>query len=274
VERREKRTEWYRSVPTKVKKIDKIKSLPTVTMQISGMWVGSLEDLTSFATIANCTDEIDGLVVAPMHDPRNLVWLQQRRVAEPGKYLRDYGVKARKAAPSFVLTTKELPYYLNLPTGKIAEGIKSIRISRAQIADSEDSDSPPTQNEILSYNLKTKKAADIGGPLAVVTNDLPKIQKPFTGDELSRLRLLSASSRRSFEVVYDPTWDLGDTDKPTKVILWAENGRDLEAYKRLIFSVFGRINFTSAALLPNYITFTIPEELKPLVSTQGHTRSG
>ena len=95
VERKERSTEWYRSVQEKVKKIDAVKSQPTISMAIRGMWVGDVDTLAGLSAFSNCSDEIDRLAVVPLRDPRMLAWLVKRRVlADPAGVslaLRDEG---------------------------------------------------------------------------------------------------------------------------------------------------------------------------------------
>ncbi len=71
VERKEKGTEWYRSIQEKVKKIDAVESRPTISMAIRGMWVGDVDALGGLSAFSNCSDELDRLAVVPAARPKD-----------------------------------------------------------------------------------------------------------------------------------------------------------------------------------------------------------
>lgn len=124
VERKEKRTEWYRSIDLWTKKIEEALPLPKVVMGIQGVWVAD-EDPAS--TFDHCSDEVDSLAVFQYRDPCMLAELVDRRIVEDiGRYFDAFQMGARRKPPSLVLVADDLPYYVHVPQGKTLKRLHSL----------------------------------------------------------------------------------------------------------------------------------------------------
>src|SRR5487761_714693 len=119
VDRRERDTEWYRTAPKRIKKIDEMRSGTTVLLGIQGMWASRTpsSDLSRLSSLfSSSRDEIDALRIRSC-DTRMLRELVKRRIVieELPEYFRKYNTVSREEPPTLVLTQKEIPYYIHLP---------------------------------------------------------------------------------------------------------------------------------------------------------------
>jgi len=249
VERKERGTEWYRSIQEKVKKIDAVKSQPTISMAIRGMWVGEVDALVSLGAFSNCSDEIDRLAVVPLHDPRMLVWLVGRKVlADPAEYLLHYGTMARKSFPELMLTTEDLPYYVHLPAGKktVASLKKALQFGASSTAEKEkvgDEGVP-----ILREDEGQETAVPGEGPKVASIAELAELDEPLKEDEAAKLRHLSSNVTRGFEVVYDRRGE-----KPAKLLLSSRTGSDLIRFEEQLNGVYSRMDYVEEDPIPPYV---------------------
>jgi hypothetical protein len=250
VERKEKGTEWYRTVQEKLKKIDAIKSQPTLSMAIRGMWVGDLDALVGLGAFSNCSDEIDRLAVVPLHDPRMLGWLVKRRMlADPTEYIWHYGTMARKASPELTLTTEDLPYYIHLPAGK--KTVASLK-GALQFGASSTARKEEVKDEGVPIFREDKEPEEVAGPsvdpkVASIA-ELPELDEPLKEDEAAELRHASSNVIRSFEVVYDRRGE-----KPAKLLLSSRTAPDLARFEEQLNSVYTRMDYVAEDLIPAYV---------------------
>jgi hypothetical protein len=250
VARKERMTEWYRSAPAKVKKIDAIKSLPTLTMAIRGLWVGDVDELTGLGSFSNCTDEIDGLAVVPLRDPRTLLWLSGRRMVEPDEYFRNYGVKARRAAPSLMLTADELPYYVHIPTRQVTASLKSLADAFGGAVSKSTTSRTPWRiggGRREGEEEGDKEEKERKGFRVAAISRMPALKEKLDEAGSSRLRHLASNSRRSFELTYSQ--ESGRTD----LFIGSETSEDLWQYEDLLSSLYGGVSFSDVDLVPSYI---------------------
>jgi hypothetical protein len=251
VERKEKGTEWYRSIPEKVKKIDTVKSQPTISMVIRGMWVGDLDALVGIGAFSNCSDEIDRLAVVPLHDPRMLSWLVKRRMlADPAEYIWHYGTMARKVSPELMLTTGDLPYYVHLPTGKkaVASLKDALRFGASSTAKKEE-----VKDEGVPIFREDKGSEEVAAspsmePKVASVAELPELDQALKEDEAAELRHLSSNIIRSFEVVYDRRGE-----KPAKLLLSSRTALDLTRFESQLNAVYSRMDYMAEDLVPPYL---------------------
>jgi DNA helicase HerA-like ATPase/biotin operon repressor len=272
VERKEKRTEWYRSASGKIKKIDAILSQPTIAMSIRGMWVGDVNELTTLGSFANCTDEVDGLVVVPSRDARILPWLADRRTVEPEEYLWNYGVKTRRASPSLMLTTAELPSYIHIPTGPVIHSLRSLADAFGGAV------SPPTTKKtpwkIGSVGRRGVEAGEAnrhsegveGGFWVASLTHFPALAKSLDEAGASRLKHLASGSDRTFELVYSKK------EGKTEILVGAETSEDLRRYENLLSSLYGGISFGDVSLLPACLGGLVRELFSAWADPAGVTR--
>jgi hypothetical protein len=261
VERKEKGTEWYRSIQEKVKKIDAVKSQPTISMAIRGIWVGDdVDALSSLGVFSNCSDEMDRLAVVPLRDPRMLAWLVKRRVlSDPAEYIWHYGTKARKASPELMLTTDELPYYIHIPTGPIIGSLGSLAdafggaISR--------STTKKTQWRIGGGNQGGTEEEDEtwkeGDFRVAAVSKIPALKENLDEAGAARLRHLASNLVRTFELTYSK-----ESEK-TELLIGSENSEDLRRYEDLLSSLYGGISYRETNPIPAYLRL-----LAELVSQQ------
>ena len=248
VERKEKGTEWYRSIQEKVKKIDAVKSQPTISMAIRGMWVGDVDALVNLSAFSNCSDEIDRLAVVPLRDPRMLVWLVGRRMlADPAEYLLHYGTMARKASPELLLTTEDLPYYVHLPAGKktVPSLKKALQFGASSTAEKEEVGDGGVP--ILREDERQETAIPGEGPKVASIAELAELDEPLKEDEAAKLRHLSSNVTRSFEVVYDRR-----VEKPAKLLLSSRTGSDLMRFEKQLNGVYSRMDYVEEDQIPPY----------------------
>jgi len=251
VERKEKGTEWYRTVQEKVKKIDAIKSQPALSMAIRGMWVGELDALVGLGAFSNCSDEIDRLAVLPLHDPRMLDWLVKRRMlADPTEYLWHYGTVARKASPELMLTTDDLPYYVHLPAGKkaVASLKDALRFGASSTARKEEvrDEGVPIFRE--DQEAEEDSASSRADPKVASIAELPELDEPLKEDEVAQLRHVSSNIIRSFEVIYDKR-----EEKPAKLLLSSRKAPDLARSEEQLNAVYSRMDYVAEDLIPPYV---------------------
>ena len=266
VERKEKGTEWYRSVQEKVKKIDAVKSKPTVSMAIRGMWVGDADTLAGLGVFSNCSDEIDRLAVVPLRDPRMLAWLVKRRVlADPAEYLRHYGTKARKASPELMLTTDELPYYIHIPTGAIIGSLGSLADAFGGAVNR--STTKKTQWRIGGGSQggteegKNEAGKEDGFRVAAVSK-IPALKEKLDEAGSARLRHLASNSERTFELTYSK-----ESEK-TELLIGSETSGDLRRYEDLLSSLYGGISFRDTGPIPAYLRRLAEEVLQAATSSR------
>ncbi|MGP8125832.1 MAG: hypothetical protein ACLQEQ_08240 [Nitrososphaerales archaeon] len=266
-ERKEKSTEWYRSIQEKVKKIDAVKSQPTISMTIRGMWVGDVDTLAGVSAFSNCSDELDRLAVVPLCDPRMLVWLVGRRVlADPAEYLWHYGTKARKASPELMLTTDELPYYVQLPAGKKSvatlKGVLDFGASSTARKETVEEEGIPIFRED-----EGQETAGSGESLKVVSiRELAELDDPLKEEEAAELRHLASNVTRSFEIVYDRR-----LKKPATLLLSSRTGPDLLRFEEQLNAVYSRMDYAEEDRIPPYVRELgreIADSLPPFVKAE------
>ncbi len=250
-DRKEVRMEWYRTAEAKMKKIDEATG-PTIVMSIRGMWVGGIESLESLTTFANCKDEHDRLMVIPIKDPRTLLWLVKRRmVVHVGEYFDRYNGGGRLRAPSLVLTSEELPYYIHMPAGKVVTRITSLKFGSPE--------TPPRSTkepEIIIGGRGQEEQQVAEGPSVTFIKTVPVIKETPKEDTMGRLRALASHMRRSFELLYDPSDpSIGTSryDRPMKILLYSESGRDLLSYQNEVISIYGA-DFAPIDPVPHYVS--------------------
>ncbi len=268
VERKEKGTEWYRSVQEKVKKIDAVKSQPTISMAIRGMWVGDLDELAGLGAFSSCSDEIDRLAVVPLHDPRMLGWLVKRRVlADPAEYLWHYGTMARKASPELMLTTEDLPYYVHLPAGKktVASLREALQFGASSTAKKEEVGDEGVP--IFREDEGQETAVPSEGPKVASITELAELDEPLKEDEAAELRHVSSNVTRSFEIVYDRR-----VKKPATLLLSSRTGPDLVRFEEQLNAVYSRMDYVQEDPIPNYLKELVVETAKPNANVAGVVR--
>jgi len=260
VERKERGTEWYRSIQEKVKKIDAVKSQPTISMAIRGMWVGGdVDTLAGLGAFTNCSDEIDRLAVVPLRDPRMLAWLVKRRVlADPAEYIWHYGTKARKASPELMLTTDELPYYIHIPTGPIIGSLESLADSFGGAVSR--STTKKTQWRIGGGSQvgaeEKDEAGREGGFRVAAVSKIPALKEKLDEAGAARLRHLASNIERTFELTYSK-----ESDK-TELLIGSRTSEDLRRYEDLLSSLYGGISFRETSPVPAYLRMLAEQVLQ------------
>ena len=257
VERKERGTEWYRSIQEKVKKIDAVKPQPTISMAIRGMWVGDVDTLSGLGVFSNCSDEIDRLAVVPLRDPRMLAWLVKRRVlADPAEYIWHYGTKARKASPELMLTTDELPYYIHIPTGPIIGSLGSLADAFGGAVSR--STTKKTQWRIGGgiqggSDDEDETGKESGFRIAAVSK-IPALKEKLDEAGAARLRHLASNLVRTFELTYSK-----ESEK-SELLIGSGTSEDLRRYEDLLSSLYGGISFRDTDPVPAYLR-TLAEQV-------------
>lgn len=271
VERKEKDSEWYRSIQEKVKKIDAVKSQPTISMAIRGMWVGDVDTLSSLGAFSNCSDEIDRLAVVPLRDPRMLAWLVKRRVlADPAEYLWHYGTKARKASPELMLTTDELPYFIHIPTGPIIGSLGSLAdafggaVSRSTTKKTQWRIGGGSQGGTEDKDEAGKE----GGFRVAAVSKIPALKEKLDEAGAARLRHLASNSERTFELTYSKEGE------KTELSIGSETSGDLRQYEDLLSSLYGGISFRDASPIPAYLRILAEQVSQQLARRPPASRLG
>lgn len=247
VERKERRREWYRSIPLKMKKIEEALPKPKLVMAVQGMWVGSEKEVMSLNAFAHCRDEIDGLAVRTLHDPRMLRALVRRNFVEDlSDHFASYG-GSRKTPPSLALTTDELPYYIHLPTGAIAGSLRSLAETFGSAVDKSTTKRTPFQigGGQIAKGEDEAETKD-GFPVAALLK-FPALEKKLDEASFARLKHLASSSKRTFELAYSKEAER------TEILVGAEVSGDLQQYEDLLSSLYGGISFKRTDPIPAYL---------------------
>jgi len=271
VERKERGTEWYRSIQEKVKKIDAVKSQPTISMAIRGMWIGDVDTLSDLGAFSNCSDETDRLAVVPLRDPRMLAWLVRRRVlADPAEYLRHYGTKARKASPELMLTTDELPYYTHIPTGPIIGSLGSLAdafggaVSRSTTKRTQWRIGGGSQGGTEGENEAGKE----DGFRVAAVSKIPALKEKLDEAGAARLRHLASNTERTFELTYSK-----ESEK-TELLIGSETSGDLRRYEDMLSSLYGGISFREKSPIPAHLQILAGEVSQQLARRPPASRLG
>ena len=271
VERKERGTEWYRSIQEKVKKIDAVKSQPTISMAIRGMWIGDVDTLSDLGAFSNCSDETDRLAVVPLRDPRMLAWLVRRRVlADPAEYLRHYGTKARKASPELMLTTDELPYYIHIPTGPIIGSLGSLAdafggaVSRSTTKRTQWRIGGGSQGGTEGENEAGKE----DGFRVAAVSKIPALKEKLDEAGAARLRHLASNTERTFELTYSK-----ESEK-TELLIGSETSGDLRRYEDMLSSLYGGISFREKSPIPAHLQILAGEVSQQLARRPPASRLG
>jgi hypothetical protein len=278
--RKELDSEWYRTVELRCKKIDELMSSHQVLLGIQGMWVekseeaiqgisGSLRGVPiELSTFQSCRDEIDSLAIFTYRDPRVLLELVRRRfVTDISWYLRKYS-GSRMESPSLILAAEDLGNYVHLPVGNITDHLSSLLPSEFDeeehngkcttfgVGSGMDSgDSPYTKRRKENQSsmpdplllpvvepqaeIKTSK----GNFYLSRMKTIPQIHQKLDAEAFSRLKHLPSQYTRSFELLYNKG--------RTSLLIGSADGRDLEAFKRFLVSIYGGFEFVKEFAIPS-----------------------
>ncbi|MGH9918472.1 MAG: hypothetical protein ACRD6W_06360, partial [Nitrososphaerales archaeon] len=148
-------------------------------------------------------------------------------------------------------TSEELPYYVHMPAGSVVGSITSLKFGSPE--------TPPRttkEPEIIIGGRGRGEQRVSEGPSVVFIKTVPVVKETPKEDTMARLRALASHSRRSFELLYDPSDPSISTsryDRPMKILLYSESGRDLLSYQNQIISIYGA-DFAPIGPVPRYVS--------------------
>ena len=261
VDRRELYTEWYRTAKKRIDKIDKMRSSTLSLLGIQGMWASSSsKDLSKLSPFfSGCRDEIDTLRLSECKDVWMLRELVNRRIVidELPGYFTNYGNAAREEVPTLVMTQKEIPYYIHLPTEKVDAAKLSESIASGA-ADSKPADDRKDEGTGLTFSVTSTATATAGSTTVCQIERLPVLEKLDESGTARLGHIPVASFCRSMEIVY--------RNKKFEFLLSSEDKQDLFTFQRQLSSIYGEVNFVSAHPIPEYVRTTLVADFRNEVS--------
>jgi hypothetical protein len=278
--RKELDSEWYRTVELRCKKIDELISSHQVLLGIQGMWVEKGEEAIhgisgpprsapiELSTFQSCRDELDSLAVFTYRDPRVLLELVHRRfVTDISWYFRKYS-GSRMESPSLILAAEDLGNYVHLPVGNITEHLSSLLPSELDEEEhngefttfgvgsgmgsgdspyakrrKEDQSSMPDPLLLPVVEPQAEIKTSKGNFYLSRMKNIPEIHQKLDAEAFSRLKHLPSLYARSFELLYN--------EGRISLLIGSADGRDLEAYKGLLVSIYGGFEFVEESAIPS-----------------------
>jgi len=277
--RKELDSEWYRTVELRCKKIDELISSHQVLLGIQGMWVEKGEDAIQgisgslrsvpieLSTFQSCRDELDSLAIFTYRDPRVLLELVRRRfVTDISCYFRKYS-GSRMEPPSLILAAEDLGNYVHLPIGNITDHLSSLlppefdeeehncEFTTFGVGSGMDSrDSPYAkrrkENQSSTPDLLLLPVVEPQAEIKTSKGNfhisrlktIPQIHQKLDTESFSRFKHLPSPYTRSFELLYH--------EGRISLLIGSGDERDLEAFKGLLASIYGRFEFVEESAIP------------------------
>jgi hypothetical protein len=141
--------------------------------------------------------------------------------------------------PTLVLTTEELPYYIHLPTGAVADSLKSLTETFGSAVDKGTTRKTPFQIGGGQQEGGDEEAERKESFRVAALQKFPVLEKKLEEASSARLKHIASSSKRSFELVYSKEVER------TEIFIGSEGSGDLQQYEDLLSSLYGGISFKS-----------------------------
>lgn len=285
IERDELNMEWYRTARKRSDKIDKMISSTVCVLGIQGLWASSSKPVSKLSPIFRaCKDDIDTLRLFEFKDSRMLSELVARRIVIDAlpQYFRKYSTVTRDESPTLVLTQKEIPYYIHLPSEKTTiEQLSDYFASGASdselAADDAESDQSKKKVDEQQKGAGAKLAFDVSKapPASTATTELyvcqiarlPVLEKQLGEAAVARLGHLPGQLYcRSFEIIYE--------SNKFEFLLGSENKGDLLAFQRQLSSIYGQMSFIPAEAIPEYVRTRLVEEFQNEANSKVRKKEG